>query len=681
MTVKVRLLCGNEEPSALSCRVLSEWMPCATSSQFGLDTLQWTSLSDQNDELIGDTCRMTKSATYTTSCDAFSSDYDDTLAKFNKNPMITVVLMQKQSIKLPDAEVESDEVVPISFAITDCSILALETRKLVTRSQTQDGVVVEVTVTNDNSFIPRSNHSTFEPLVIDVQKIGGFPVLPAETIRDAYDTSYIYGCLKFGEYSRNVFARPKVDYTISDSTQDSKFEDDFVAVGLELCILPSLIGLEYFKESLTSTAFTLQLHREDINTRTFHERNKMEYLLLSKAVTEPVVEVAAPAKGAKAAAPPVKAASDEITLTEKDQFLLSCIGKALTTSGHIYSHGTATFRLDRLLETSVDLLTKFAILRNGNQDNDDNVVVKEDMLVEVRLAKPSRPEKASRPSDISMRTALANLRLMDESKLDGTLQFAQTTPSGIVREESNLNLSRTIPLAQKPRYEQFFECETRVVMTAELRRRLAAPPPTYVATSNGAVDEAMARILSITPFTRMIFVMRYNDDETLDAINKVVTKVNLRALPDIQGTLRSYSFTDEELIACNKGTLDVITGFTVIDDEMRIIVIEGLAGPGLGMQDVFTDMPRQSENNAKLKILFNPEVLFPDRLYGSFGPDFKRIRVRDKLKVLARRPELYNRKQVTYSLTHSLTLSLTHSLTHSFRWMSSVSMLLIILWR
>ena len=127
------------------------------------------------------------------------------------------------------------------------------------------------------------------------------------------------------------------------------------------------------------------MHREDINARAFHERNKIEYVLLSKNITEPVAEaVAAPAKGGKAAAPPVKAAVDESILTDKDQFLLSVIGKALTTSGHIYSHGTATFRLDRLLESSVDLLTKFAILRHGKKDDDENVVVKEDMLIEIR---------------------------------------------------------------------------------------------------------------------------------------------------------------------------------------------------------------------------------------------------------------------------------------------------------
>jgi hypothetical protein len=108
----------------------------------------------------------------------------------------------------------------------------------------------------------------------------------------------------------------------------------------------------------------------------------------------------------------------------------------------------------------------------------------------------------------------------------------------------------------------------------------------------------------------------------------------------------------------------VICGFSVIDDETRMIIIEGLGGIGLGMQEVYADIPRKRENDQNLTILCNPEVLFPHRsrppsrsfitsdcrllvrLYTSFGPDLKRVRPRERLKKLAKRPEIYNRKQV-----------------------------------
>lgn len=114
----------------------------------------------------------------------------------------------------------------------------------------------------------------------------------------------------------------------------------------------------------------------------------------------------------------------------------------------------------------------------------------------------------------------------------------------------------------------------------------------------------------------------------------------------LKGTLRSYSFSKEEIQSANDGELDVVCGFTIIDDETRMIVIEGLGGIGLGMQNVFADIPRKKENDKNLTILCNPEVLFSHRLYTNFGPDLKRVRPREKLKKLAKKPEIYNRKQV-----------------------------------
>lgn len=61
------------------------------------------------------------------------------------------------------------------------------------------------------------------------------------------------------------------------------------------------------------------------------------------------------------------------------------------------------------------------------------------------------------------------------------------------------------------------------------------------------------------------------------------------------------------------GTLDCISGFMIIDDDVRLVVLEGLAGLGQGMQSVYADMPRAKANDADLTILCNPEILFPTR--------------------------------------------------------------------
>ena len=71
-----------------------------------------------------------------------------------------------------------------------------------------------------------------------------------------------------------------------------------------------------------------------------------------------------------------------------------------------------------------------------------------------------------------------------------------------------------------------------------------------------------------------------------------------------------------------------VIGFMVIDDDTRYIVIEGLGGPGQGMQGVQSDITSlplsssghsSSSSSSSLKILCDTEILFASRLYSSFG--------------------------------------------------------------
>ena len=48
-------------------------------------------------------------------------------------------------------------------------------------------------------------------------------------------------------------------------------------------------------------------------------------------------------------------------------------------------------------------------------------------------------------------------------------------------------------------------------------------------------SEELSIRLSTTPFTRMVFVFRYEDDDALTAISDAISRVNTRSMPDIQG--------------------------------------------------------------------------------------------------------------------------------------------------
>lgn len=60
-------------------------------------------------------------------------------------------------------------------------------------------------------------------------------------------------------------------------------------------------------------------------------------------------------------------------------------------------------------------------------------------------------------------------------------------------------------------------------------------------------DDVLQARLAVTPYTRMVVVFKYLDDDTLSAIDRAVTRVNTKALPDIQGSIRSYSLTAAEV--------------------------------------------------------------------------------------------------------------------------------------
>ena len=273
------------------------------------------------------------------------------------------------------------------------------------------------------------------------------------------------------------------------------------------------------------------------------------------------------------------------------------------------------------------------------------------MLLEVRLKRPSKPQKWARPDDISLRSALSRELAEQQSRVDGTMALAGGTLAATMMSASS-TMGKSSKVQSKPRHEQFEDSGTRLTMSAELHRRLTHPKElprvlpkktygslassssllsvTASASTTGALTEATQQAgvasgtnevvldedermlqerLTITPFSRMVLVFKYDDDETLLAINAAISAVNLRALRDIQGSLRSYSLTEEELRASIEGRLDVISGFMIIDDDTRIAVLEGLAAPGKGMQAVFMDIPRVKENDAALKILANPEVI------------------------------------------------------------------------
>ena len=91
---------------------------------------------------------------------------------------------------------------------------------------------------------------------------------------------------------------------------------------------------------------------------------------------------------------------------------------------HIQSNKTTNKQLLSSTDTNNNNNTNNNTITNTSNDEyigDDHVVIQEDLILEVRLEKPSKPEKWDLPADISLKSALTRANEEVQSKLDGTL--------------------------------------------------------------------------------------------------------------------------------------------------------------------------------------------------------------------------------------------------------------------
>lgn len=75
----------------------------------------------------------------------------------------------------------------------------------------------------------------------------------------------------------------------------------------------------------------------------------------------------------------------------------------------------------------------------------------------------------------------------------------------------------------------------------------------------------------------------------------------------------------------DNGSLDVVCGFTVIDEDSRTVVLEGMCGARGGLSELLASVGRAGPNGQAYRALENPEVRFSGRLYTAFGTDLKKV--------------------------------------------------------
>lgn len=157
-------------------------------------------------------------------------------------------------------------------------------------------------------------------------------------------------------------------------------------------------------------------------------------------------------------------------------------------------------------------------------------------------------------------------------------------------------------------------------------------------------------------FAHMVIIFPYKgkDDNTLEETARAMEAVNVAALPP-GVSLRSYQLTDSERTRADSGDLDVITGVQIIDSELRMIIVEGLADKGMSELHEKLGRLRRPPNADGYKLFANPHVRFTDRFYSAFDVDLKRVKLRFALPTLLSTPNIYMRAKASETCFLALT--------------------------
>ena len=81
----------------------------------------------------------------------------------------------------------------------------------------------------------------------------------------------------------------------------------------------------------------------------------------------------------------------------------------------------------------------------------------------------------------------------------------------------------------------------------------------------------------------MVYIYPYKEPELVKTLNDAINEINLKALGITDGNLRyltTKAFSEEERA---DRSLDIVGGFEIMDNDFRMLVIEGLGGKGHGI--------------------------------------------------------------------------------------------------
>ena len=138
---------------------------------------------------------------------------------------------------------------------------------------------------------------------------------------------------------------------------------------------------------------------------------------------------------------------------------------------------------------------------------------------------------------------------------------------------------------------------------------------------------------------RFIYISTYNDSDLQSTLKQLFEEINQKAFNLVsQKEVYTRDLSDIEK---DNNEIDYISGFQLIDKNLRITILEGVTG--LGMKKIKEYLPKTQLNTADLKIFCDSNILFDKRIYSKFGLSLKYIKLQRTLSDILQNYEIYEK--------------------------------------
>ncbi|XP_069101496.1 uncharacterized protein [Argopecten irradians] len=184
----------------------------------------------------------------------------------------------------------------------------------------------------------------------------------------------------------------------------------------------------------------------------------------------------------------------------------------------------------------------------------------------------------------------------------------------------------------------YVSSNTMMKIKIELAHPLTTPEKVAIHQPLGSTREC--------PFGRIVFIFDYKNTALLHQLQNLVTDVNAQALelddmPQhvINAALSTYKLSLEQQ---KSRTLNIVTGFQVMDGVMHLFLLEGLHEQAI--KTLWNSLPKPEKSD--VKVLYNSDMSFSERLYGPLDVDLCRVKLHESLTQIIQQPLLYVRDMV-----------------------------------